>query len=45
MTPFIKEFFKEQIEYEKQVGTPENFKKNYSEHQSRFYRLREEISV
>jgi len=45
MTPFIKEFFVEQMQYEKTVGTPEKFEKNYSEYQSRFDRLRKDVST
>jgi len=45
ITPFIKEFFVEQMEYEKNVGTPEKFEKNYSKYQSRFARLRKDIST
>ena len=43
MTPFVKEFFIEQIEYEKNVGNPEKFEKNYSKYKTRFDKLREEI--
>ena len=45
MTPFIKEFFVKLMQYEKNVGTPEKFKKNYSEYQSRFHRLRKDVST
>ncbi|MDH3396012.1 MAG: hypothetical protein OEL52_07655 [Nitrosopumilus sp.] len=45
MAPFLKEFFLEQIQYEKDVNVPENFKINYSKYQPRFDRLREEISI
>jgi len=45
MTPFIKEFFVKLMQYEKNVGNPEKFKKNYSEYQSRFDRLRKDVST
>lgn len=45
MMPFIKEFFEEQLQYEKIVGGPEEFEKNYSEYQTRFDGLRNEIST
>jgi len=44
MTPFLKEFFTEQMEYEKNVGNPEKFEKNYSKYRARFDKLRKEIS-
>ncbi len=45
MTPFIKEFFVKLMQYEKNVGTPEKFEKNYSKYQSRFDRLRKDVST
>jgi len=45
MTPFIKEFFVKLMQYEKNVGMPEKFEKNYSEYQSRFDRLRKDVST
>lgn len=43
--PFIKEFFVKLTQYEKDVGTPKKFEKNYSKYQSKFYRLRKDISA
>jgi len=44
-SPFIKEFFVKLTQYEKDVGTPKKFEKNYSKYQSKFYRLRKDISA
>jgi len=43
--PFIKEFFVKLTQYEKDVGTPKKFEKNYSKYQSKFDRLRKDISA
>ena len=43
--PFIKEFFVKLTQYEKDVGTPKKFEKNYSKYQSKFNRLRKDISA
>lgn len=45
ITPFIKDFFEEQIQYEKIVGTPEEFEKNKLEYKTRFDKLRKEVSA
>ena len=45
IAPFIKEFFVKLMQYEKDVGTPKKFEKNYSKYQSKFDRLRKDISV
>ena len=45
IAPFIKEFFVKLTQYEKDVGTPKKFEKNYSKYQSKFDRLRKDISA
>ena len=45
IAPFIKEFFVKLTQYEKDVGTPKKFEKNYSKYQSKFNRLRKDISA
>jgi hypothetical protein len=43
MMPLIKEYFEEQIKYEKVVGNPEEFEKHFSEYKTRFDRIRKEV--
>ena len=45
IVPFIKEFFVKLTQYEKDVSTPKKFEKNYSKYQSKFNRLRKDISA
>lgn len=45
LNPTIAKFIPEQMRYDQKVGTPEKFKQNFSEYESRFKKLRTDIST